>query len=91
MDLLIGQFRLTDGRTAILLVNQDDRRRLWPSLDFGHVDRTRIVYTKNVRPVHVLEIDKKTGAEAPVRTDSWVMPNSTTLSLDSGDARMFVM
>ena len=60
LDLLIGQFRLTDGRTAILLVNQDDRRRLWPSLEFGHVDSTRIVYTKNARPARVLEIDKKT-------------------------------
>jgi hypothetical protein len=79
VDLLIGQFRLTDGRIAILIVNQDDRRRLWPSLDFGRADKNGTV----------LEIDKKTGAEAPVRTDSWAMPG-VTLSLDSGDARLFV-
>ena len=82
---------MTDGRTAILTVNQDDRRRLWPSFDFGHAGRTGTVYSKYARPAHVLEIDKKTGAEAPVRTDSWAVQGFTTLSLDSGDARMFVM
>ena len=51
-----------------------------------NLNETNIETAKNIDS----EIDKETGVEAPVRTDSWVMPG-VTLSLDSGDARCFVM
>ena len=59
-DFLIGQFALPDTRTAVLLVNQDDRHPAWPLVGFGGGGKRQILLRSNAT---VQELDKHTGGE----------------------------
>jgi hypothetical protein len=61
--LLIGQFALADGRTALLLVNQNWGSTLWPIFSFSGS-------AKNAAAAGVLEVDPGSGEEALVFDDS---------------------
>lgn len=78
VDLLIGEFRHEDGRRAVLLQNHDFAYTSWPTVTF------------DVPPERVVEVDKSTGREVPVRDDSPDM-DGLQLSLDAGDGRLFLL
>jgi hypothetical protein len=73
--LLIGQFRLADGRTALLLHNQNWEFSLWPTVHFS--------------AANMQEVDPSSGAEASVLDDSPYLPG-LQLSFGAGAARLFV-
>ena len=73
--LLIGQFRLADGRTALLLHNQNWDFAIWPT----------VAFTENA-----MEVDPVSGREAAVLDDSPYMPG-LQLSFGVAEARLFVL
>ena len=77
-DYLIGTFRHTDGRRAVMLNNYRFAYTAWPTVVFD-------VPTSKVR-----EVDPKTGREVPIYDDS---PNMEGLqvSLDAGAGRLFLL
>ena len=77
-DYLIGTFELTDGRTAVILNNYRTEYTAWPTIEF------------RAELGRVTEASKKNGLEVPVVDDS---PDTAglQLSLDAGDARLFLM
>lgn len=78
-DYLIGVFRHTDGRRAVLLNNYRFAFTAWPTVIFNAAD-----------PADVVEVCQQTGAEIPLRDDSPAMAG-LQLSLDSGAGRLFLM
>ena len=77
-DYLVGAFRHTDGRRAVLLQNYQFAFTAWPTVEFdAPADK-------------VVEVDKFTGKEHPILDDSPEMPG-LQISLDAGDARLFLL
>eukprot|EP01050_Picozoa_sp_SAG11_P018130 SAG11_NODE_2694_length_3083_cov_4.985255_4_plen_149_part_00 len=87
--VLIGQFKLADGREAIVLHNQNWDATLWPRIDFKpHID-----------PGKVFEVDPVSGLEEVVMSDLYrpLHYNRTdpgtrmlTLNLVAAEARLLV-
>jgi hypothetical protein len=78
VDCLLGEFRHTDGRRAVLLANYDFAYTSWPTVEFDTPAET------------VKEVDKVTGKEVPLVDDSPNIPG-IQLSLDAGDGRLFLL
>ena len=78
--LLIGQFRLADGRTAVLLHNHNPEWTLWPSIEFD------AQYNQS----QVVELDAIAGGEKPLLDDSPVMAG-LQLNFQAGMARLLIM
>jgi hypothetical protein len=77
-DFLVGVFKHSDGRLAVLLNNYQFAYTAWPTVEF------------NI-PIHqIREISKETGKEIEIVDDSPAMPG-LQLSLDSGDGRLFLL
>jgi len=77
-DYLVGMFRHTAGRRAVMLHNYRFAFTAWPTVDFDvPIDQIR-------------EIDQKTGREIAVIDDSPDM-EGLQLSLDAGAARLFLL
>ena len=75
---LLGLFDHADGRRALYLVNDDYAYTAWPTVAFDC-------------PIEaVREIDPQSGAEGPVYDNSPDM-EGLQISLDSGDARLFLL
>ena len=77
-DYLISVFKHADGRRAVLLTNYSFSFAAWPTVAF------------DVAAEQVREACKATGKEIPVADDSPAM-EGLQLSLDSGDARLFLL
>ncbi len=77
-DYLVGVFKHTDGRRALLLNNYSFAYTAWPTLAFS-------VPTERVR-----ELCKETGKEIPILDDSPAM-EGLQISLDSGEGRLFLL
>ena len=77
-DYLIGVFKHTDGRQAVLLNNYNFAYTAWPTVEF------------TVPVGQVLEVCKDTGKEIPVFDDSPAM-DGLQVSLDSGEGRLFLI
>lgn len=77
-DYLIGVFKHSDGRRAVLLNNYDPNYGIWPTVKFDLPDDK------------VVEVDALDGKEKPVRDDSPDMPG-LQISLDSGEGRLFLL
>jgi hypothetical protein len=77
-DYLVGVFKHTDGRTAVLLNNYSDAFTAWPTVKF-------------VSPLtNIVEINPATGKQIAVADDSPDMPG-LQLSLGSGEGRLFLI
>ncbi len=77
-DYLLGVFKHTDGRKAVLINNYSFSYTAWPTVEF------------NVPLDQVREICRKTGKEIAVVDDSPAM-KGLQISLDSGDGRLFLI
>jgi hypothetical protein len=77
-DYLVGAFKHSDGRRAVLLQNYHFAYSAWPTVEF------------DAAPGEVLEVSPATGKSAPVADDSPDMPG-LQISLDAGDARLFLL
>ena len=77
-EFLIGSFLHTDGRRAVLMVNQSYAHTAWPTAEF------------DASPDRILEVDKGSGKEAPVVDDSPELPG-IQLSFGPGDGRLFIL
>ena len=77
-DYLIGLFKHTDGRLAVLLNNYSFAYTAWPTVEF------------RVPIEQIREVCKKTGKEIPVVDDSPSM-KGLQLSLDAGEGRLFLL
>jgi hypothetical protein len=77
-DCIVGEFSLPDGRRAALIQNYDFAYTSWPTVEF------------DVPADQVLEVSKTTGKAAPIEDDSPAM-QGTQVSLDAGDARLFIL
>jgi hypothetical protein len=77
-DYLVGAFKHADGRRAVLVQNYHFAYSAWPTIEF------------DVPPGAVLEVSPVTGEAAPVADSSPDMPG-LQLSLDAGDARLFLL
>ena len=77
-DYLVGTFRHADGRRAVLLQNYAFAYSAWPTVEF------------DAPPAEVLEVSPSTGQAASVVDDSPDMPG-LQISLDAGDARLFLL
>ena len=77
-DYLVGAFRHADGRRAVLVQNYHFAYSAWPTVEF------------DAAPAAVLEVSPVTGEAAPVVDSSPDMPG-LQLSLDAGDARLFLL
>jgi hypothetical protein len=73
--LLIGQFRMPDGRTALLLHNQNWDFSIWPTVAFA---------------ANATEVDPVSGRETDVLDDSPYVPG-LQLSFGVAEARLFVL
>jgi hypothetical protein len=78
LDILIGIFRHSDKRKAVLIQNYYYAFTAWPTVEFT-------VPTDKVR-----ELDKQTGRERPVIDDSPDLPGFQ-VSLDAGEGRLFLI
>ena len=78
IEFMTGQFTLRDGRSAMLLVNHDSEGGLWATVTLRW-DLARVV-----------EVDRATGQEQPLRDDSPFTPG-LQLSFESGAARLFIL
>ena len=77
-DYLVGEFIHKDGRRAVLLQNYHFAYSAWPTVDFdAPLDK-------------VVEIDKVSGREIPVRDDSPIIEGAQ-ISLDAGEGRLFLL
>ncbi len=77
-DYLIGVFKHSDGRRAVLLNNYDPNYTSWPTVEFNNRDKK------------VVEVDAADGKEKAPRDDSPDFPG-LQLSLDSGEGRLFLL
>jgi hypothetical protein len=77
-DYLVGAFTHADGRRAALMQNYHFAYSAWPTVEF------------DTAPAAVLEVSPVTGEAAPVVDSSPDMPG-LQLSLDAGDARLFLL
>lgn len=77
-DYLIGVFKHSDGRRAVLLNNYDHNYTSWPTVSFDLPDDK------------VVEVDAADGKEKPARDDSPDTPG-LQLGLDSGEGRLFLL
>ena len=77
-DYLVGAFRHSDGRRAVLVQNYHFAYSAWPTVEF------------DAAPADVMQVSPFTGKAAPVADDSPDMPG-LQLSLDAGDARLFLL
>jgi hypothetical protein len=75
--LLVGQFRLADGRVALLLHNQNWDFTIWPTVAFAN-------------QANATEVDRVSGREIDVLDDSPYMPG-LQLSFGVAEARLFVL
>ena len=83
--LLIGQFQLFDGRTAVLLQNQNWDMTLWPAFQ-----------TKApIKLSAVLEVDPSSGTESLLQNDEpgvvGARADAISLDLAAGAARLLIM
>ena len=86
--LLIGQFKLADGRKALLLHNHNVDSTIWPTIVFAAPHEDLPIVGEQWR--RVLEVDAETGEEAPVLDDSPLMPG-LQMSFEAGMARFLVL
>jgi hypothetical protein len=77
-EYLIGVFRHSDGRRAVLIHNYQFAYSQWPTVEFD-VDSQK-----------VMEVSKTTGKESQVEDDSPDMPG-LQLSFDAGEGRLFLL
>jgi hypothetical protein len=77
-DYLIGVFKHTDGRRAVLLNNYHFAYTAWPTVTFDG------------EPSQVIEVRPTNGKESPVEDDSPDMPG-LQISLDAGQGRLFLL
>jgi hypothetical protein len=77
-DYLVGAFRHADGCRAVLVQNYHFAYSAWPTVEF------------DAAPAAVLEVSPVTGEAAPVVDSSPDMPG-LQISLDAGDARLFLL
>ena len=77
-DYLIGVFKHSDGRRAVLINNYDYNYTTWPTVEFDAPDRK------------VIELDAADGKEKAVRDDSPEMPR-LQIGLDAGEGRLFLL
>lgn len=77
-DYLVGAFKHADGRRAVLLQNYQFAYSAWPTVEFDAASEA------------VLEVSPVTGKAALVADDSPDMPG-LQISLDAGDARIFLL
>ena len=77
-DILLGAFKHTDGRHAVMLTNFRYAYSAWPTVIFD-------APLEDIR-----EIDKKSGKEIPVRDDSPDM-EGLQISLQDGEGRLFLL
>ena len=75
-SLVIGQFRLPDARTALLIVNQDDRHTVVPSFNGTAIKAWQ-------------EVDASTGAAAAVQSDAPQL-RGLALALVPGQGRLLL-
>jgi hypothetical protein len=75
-DYLVGAFKHSDGRRAVMLNNYHFAYSAWPTVVFD--------------AANVVEIDPRTGEETAVLDDSPAMAG-LQLSLDAGQGRLFVL
>lgn len=78
-DYLVGVFKHSDGRTAVLLCNYDHNYTTWPTVAFTVPDDK------------VIELDAADGKEKPARDDSPLGIAGLQLSLDAGEGRLFLL
>ena len=83
--LLIGQFKLADGRTAVLLQNQNWDMTLWPAF------QTKAPIELSA----VLEVDPSSGTESLLQDDEpgvvGARAGAVSLDLAAGSARLLIM
>ncbi len=77
-DYLIGVFKHSDGRRAVLLSNYDHNYTTWPTVEFDAPDKD------------VIEVDQADGRQKPARDDSPDIPG-LQISLDAGEGRLFLL
>jgi hypothetical protein len=77
-EFLMGEFRHTDGRRAVWLVNQSYAYTAWPTVEF------------NAPLLDVVEVDPNSGQSVPVRDDSPEL-KGLQLSFAAGGARLFLL
>jgi hypothetical protein len=77
-DYLVGEFVHDDGRRAVLVQNYHFAYCAWPTVDFDAPADT------------VVEVDKESGREHPVRDDSPDI-EGVQVSLDAGEGRLFLL
>jgi hypothetical protein len=77
-DYLLGVFRHSDGRRAVLLNNYDRGYAAWPTVEF------------DTELAQVMEVSPETGEIVPVLDDSPEM-EGLQLSLDAGGGRLFLL
>ena len=75
-SLVVGQFRLADARTALLVVNQDDRHTVVPSFNGTAIKAWQ-------------EVDGSTGAAATVQSDAPQL-RGLALALAPGQGRLLL-
>lgn len=75
---VLGVLRHDDGRRAVVLLNHDMAYTTWPTVQF------------DVPDIEVLEIDRARGTIEAAVDDSPDIPG-LQLSLDAGDARLFLL
>jgi len=78
-DYLVGTFRHTSGRRAVILMNNRFAYSAWPTVEFDVRSGQRVV-----------EIDPQSGREVPVHDASPAMPGVQLPLLDGG-ARLFLI
>lgn len=77
-NYLVGEFRHSDGRRAVLLQNYEFAYTAWPTVEF------------DVPVSEVMEVDKKTGKPRRLIDESPEM-KGMQLSLDAGEGRLFLL
>ncbi len=77
-DYLVGAFRHTDGRRAVLLQNYRFAYSAWPTVVF------------DVPSEAIVEISQQSGKEIPLIDDSPEM-DGIQISLDAGEGRLFLL
>jgi len=77
-DYVLGLLQHEDHRRGVVLVNHDTAYTIWPTVEFDVTDEK------------VNEVDRATGAIVPAIDDSPDVPG-LQLSLDAGDARLFIL
>jgi len=77
-EFIIGAFRHSDGRRAVLIVNHNYSYTGWPTVEF------------DADPGEVLEVSKTTGKAAPAIDDSPEL-KGFQVSFGPGDGRLFLL